>query len=141
MKNQNNISGRTIQIADKWLNCAINIIQAVNNSDGYIFSKSVKQLFEKEKVWVLLNNDYKDVKDEYGNTVYRYKSCIEDFDYSYKDDDGKIVKKTIREKRVCTYNPKLVRKKLMEIDKMVEKARNLKTYSAKKVNMENLENI
>lgn len=141
MKNQNNISGRTIQIADKGLNCARNIIQAVNNSDGYIFSKSVKQLFEKEKVWVLLNNDYKDVKDEYGNTVYRYKSCIEDFDYSYKDDDGKIVKKTIREKRVCTYNPKLVRKKLMEIDKMVEKARNLKTYSAKKVNMENLENI
>ena len=128
MKNQNNISGRTIQIADKGLNCARNIIQAVNNSDGYIFSKSVKQLFEK-------------VKDEYGNTVYRYKSCIEDFDYSYKDDDGKIVKKTIREKRVCTYNPKLVRKKLMEIDKMVEKARNLKTYSAKKVNMENLENI
>lgn len=132
MKNQNNISGRTIQIADKGLNCAKNIIQAVNNSDGYIFSKSVKQLSEKEKVWVLLNNDYKDVKDEYGNTVYRYKSCIEDFDYSYKDDDGKIVKKTIREKRVCTYNPKLARKKLMEIDKMVEKARNLKTYSAKK---------
>ena len=66
--------------------------------NSYIFSKSVKQLSEKEKVWVLLNNDYKDVKDEYGNTVYRYKSCIEDFDYSYKDDDGKIVKKTIREK-------------------------------------------
>ena len=132
MKNQNNISGKTIQIADKGLNCARNIIQAVNNSDGYIFSKSVKQLSEKEKVWVLLNNDYKDVKDEYGNTVYRYKACIEDFDYSYKDDDGKIVKKTIREKRVCTYNPKLARKKLMEIDKMVEKARNLKTYSAKK---------
>ena len=43
-----------------------------------IYSKSVKQLSEKEKVWVLLNNNYKDVKDEYGNTVYRYKSCIED---------------------------------------------------------------
>ena len=68
MKNQNNISGRTIQIADKGLNCAKNIIQAVNNSDGYIFSKSVKQLSEKEKVWVLLNNDYKDVKDEYGES-------------------------------------------------------------------------
>lgn len=132
MKNQNNIVGRTIQIADKGLNCARNIIQAVNNNDGYIFSKSVKQLPEKERVWVLLDNDYKDVKDEYGNTVYRYKSCIEDFDYSYKDDNGKIVKKTIREKRVCTYNLKLARKKLMEIDKMVEKARNLKAYSAKK---------
>ncbi len=132
MKNQNNIAGRTIQITDKGLNCARNIIQAVNNSDGYIFSKSVIQLPEKERVWVLLDNDYKDVKDEYGNTVYRYKSCIEDFDYSYKDDDGKIFKKTIREKRVCTYNPKLARKKLMEIDKMVEKARNIKTYSHKK---------
>ena len=40
MKNQNNIVGRTIQIADKGLNCARNIIQAVNNNDGYIFSKS-----------------------------------------------------------------------------------------------------
>lgn len=121
MKNQNNISGRTIQIADKGLNCARNIIQAVNNSDGYIFSKSVKQLPEKEKVWVLLDNDYKDVKDEYGNTVYRYKSCIEDFDYSYKDDDGKIIKKTIREKRVCTYNPKLARKNLWKSIRWLKK--------------------
>lgn len=132
MKNQNNIVGRTIQIADKGLNCARNIIQAVNSSDGYIFSKSVRQLSKKEQVWVLLENDYRDVKDAFGNTIYRYKSCIEDFDYSYKDDDGKTVKKTIREKRVCTYNPKLARKKLMEIDKMVEKARSLKAYSAKK---------
>lgn len=132
MKNQNNIVGRTIQIADKGLNCARNIIQAVNSSDGYIFSKSVRQLSKKEQVWVLLENGYRDVKDEYGHTIYRYKSCVEDFDYSYKDDDGKTVKKTIREKRVCTYNPKLARKKLMEIDKMVEKARSLKAYSAKK---------
>lgn len=132
MKNQNNIVGRTIQIADKGLNCARNIIQAVNGSDGYIFSKSVRQLSKKEQVWVLLENDYRDVKDSYGNTMYRYKSCVEDFDYSYKDDDGKTVKKTIREKRVCTYNPKLARKKLIEIDKMVEKARTLKAYSAKK---------
>lgn len=132
MKKQNNIEGRTIQIADKGLNCAKNIIQAVNNSDGYIFSKSVKQLPKKEQVWVLLENDYKDVKDECGNILYRCKSCIEDFEYSYKDDNGKIVKKKIREKRICTYNPKLARKKLMEIDKMVEKARKLKGYTAKK---------
>ena len=111
MKNQNNISGKTIQIADKGLNCARNIIQAVNNSDGYIFSKSVKQLSEKEKVWVLLNNDYKDVKDEYGNTVYRYKSCIEDFDYSYKDDDGKIVKKNNKRKKSLYLQSKTCKKK------------------------------
>lgn len=132
MKNQNNIKGRTIQIADKGLNCARNIIEAVNHGDGYIFSKSVKQLPKKEQVWVLLDQDYKDITDNQGNVLYRYKSCIDDFEYSYTGDDGKRVIKKIIEKRICTYNPKLARKKLMEIDKMVEKARSLKAYSAKK---------
>ena len=54
LKTRNSVSGRTIQIADKGLNCSENIFHAVKNGDGYIFSKSVKQLPEKEKTWVLL---------------------------------------------------------------------------------------
>ena len=49
LKTRNSVSGRTIQIADKGLNCSENIFHAVKNGDGYIFSKSVKQLPEKEK--------------------------------------------------------------------------------------------
>lgn len=133
LKNRNNIQGRTIQIADKGLNCAQNIIEAINNCDGYIFSKSVKQLPQKEKVWVTLDNDFNDVVNNNGELLYRYKSCIDEFEYSYFDKDTKtnIVKK-IKEKRVVTFNPKLQRKKLMEIDKMVEKARKMSTYQAKK---------
>lgn len=132
LKERNNISGRTIQIADKGLNCAQNIIEAVNNNDGYIFSKSVKQLNEKEKTWALLDEDFIDVKDKNGVLIYKYKYCIDDFKYEYKDENGKKITKMIKEKRMVTYNPKLARKKNYEIDKMVEKARILSGYAAKK---------
>lgn len=132
LKSQNNIKGRTIQIADKGLNCAKNIIDAVNNCDGYIFSKSVKQLPEKELKWVYIDKDFSDVYDKSGNLIYRYKSCIDKFEYNYKDDSGNTVKKIVMEKRVLTYNPKLAQKKLYEIDKMINKAKKLNMYQAKK---------
>ena len=59
LKSRNNIKGRTIQIADKGLNCAKNIIEAIDNGDGYLFSKSVKTLPEKERQWVLLDDGLK----------------------------------------------------------------------------------
>lgn len=132
LKRKNNINGRTIQIADKGLNCGRNIIEAVNGCDGYIFSKSVKTLSQKEKTWVFLENGYRDVYDSHGNIIYRYKSCIDDFQYFYTDEDGRKHTKTVREKRVCTFNPVLQRKKLREINKMVEKAKKMKACQAKK---------
>lgn len=132
LKGRNNINGRTIQIADKGLNCARNIIEAVNECDGYIFSKSVKMLSQKEKKWVFKEEEYQDICDSEGRVIYRYKSCIDDFEYSYTDENGRKFVKTVREKRVCTFNPKLQRKKLMEINRMVEKAKKLKASQAKK---------
>lgn len=38
---------------------------------------------------------------------YSYKSCIEEYEYSYTDDSGKTIKKEVKEKRVITFNPKL----------------------------------
>lgn len=132
LKDRNNIKGRTIQIADKGLNSARNIITAVNNRDGYIFSKSVKKLAKVEKTWVLLDNGYIDVKDEKGNILFKYKSCIEEYTYSYTDENGREYVKKIREKRVATFNPKLYKKKIFEINRMIEKARKLKASQAKK---------
>lgn len=133
LKNQNNITGRTIQIADKGLNCAQNIIEATSQCDGYIFSKSVKQLPQKEKVWVLLEDGYQDVYDEDGSLSYRYKSCVDVFDYSYFDPSkNTTIKKSLKEKRVITFNPKLQKKKLMEIDKMIEKAKKMQAAQAKR---------
>ena len=61
LKDRNQISGKTVQVADKGLNCAENIINALKNKDGYLFSKSVKQLPETEKAWVLLKDGYRKV--------------------------------------------------------------------------------
>ena len=132
MKKQCDISGKTIRVADKGLNCALNIEEAKRNGDGYLFSKSVKQLPETEIVWILLPNDYSEVKDDDGNVLYRYKSCIDEFPYDYTDDNGKKHKLKFKEKRLVTYNPSLAKKQIYEINKMVDKAKNLCFYKAKK---------
>lgn len=133
LKKRNAVSGRTIQIADKGLNCAENIYHAIKNGDGYIFSKSVKQLPETEKTWVLLPNDYIDVKNSNGDVIYRMKECIDDFEYKFTDPEtGKIKKYKITEKRIVTFNPKLAKKQIYEINKQVEKAKLLKASQAKK---------
>jgi len=131
LKTQNNISGKTIHVADKGLNCAQNIAFSKKNGDGYLFSKSVKGLSEKEKVWVLLDDGFKIVKDKTGSVLYRYKSCTCEFPYKVQH-GGKDVIVKITEKRLLTYNPSLATKKRYEINRMVEKAKSLTMSKAKK---------
>ena len=133
LKKRNSVSGRTIQIADKGLNCAENIFHALKNGDGYIFSKSVKQLSEIERTWVLLPNDYRDIKDANGDVLYRIKECVDEFEYKFKDTETEKIKKfKITEKRIVTFNPKLAKKQIYEINKEVEKAKLLKASQAKR---------
>ena len=139
MKQRHNVSGKTIQVADKGLNCARNIYSAVKEAnDGYIFSKSIhgKNLSEKEKKWVLLENDtnvFSNYTDERGNISFRLKSCIDSFDYSFKEIDpetGKesVTRFSVKEKRIVSYNPNLAKKQRLEIMKMVDKASKFSTY-------------
>lgn len=132
LKTRNSVSGRTIQIADKGLNCAENIFHAVKNGDGYIFSKSVKQLPEIEKTWVLLPDGYREVKNKKGEILYKIKECVDDFKYIIKESNGRQRTITLREKRVVTYNPQLAKKQRFEINREIEKARSLKASQAKK---------
>lgn len=131
IKDRDGQVGRTIHVADKGLNCAENIAFSKTNKDGYIFSKSVKQLPDKEKVWVLNSNGWRSVKDSDGNVLYKYKSCIDEFPYTVET-DGKKIKVNLKEKRLLTYNPSLAKKKLYEINRMVEKAKTLVLSKAKK---------
>jgi transposase len=131
LKRQNNITGRTIHVADKGLNCAENIAFSKKNGDGYLFSKTVKGLSEKEKVWVLLGEDFKEKKDKDGKTLYYYKSCIDKFPYDVEH-NGKKITVNLTEKRLLTYNPTLASKKRYEINRMVEKAKSLTLSQAKK---------
>lgn len=141
MKSRYKVSGKTVQVADKGLNCARNIYAAVKEAnDGYIFSKSIhgRNLSEKEKKWLLLENEqniWKDYRDKDGNLLYRLKSCVDSFSYQFKEVDpetGKDVVKTfsVKEKRIVSYNPALAKKQKAEIQKMADKAANYATYKA-----------
>ena len=134
MKNSCNSTGRTVQVADKGLNCARNIYAAVKEAnDGYIFSKSVhgRNLSKKEKQWVLLEDDsanrYTGHYDENGKLKYRIKSCTDTFRYSFKETDpdtGEIrtISFAVKEKRIVSFNPALAEKQKAEIMKEIQKA-------------------
>ena len=139
MKQRYNVSGKTIQVADKGLNCARNIYAAVKEADdGYIFSKSIhgRGLSEKEKQWVILENDanvFTNYTDKNGKLLYRLKSCVDTFTYSFKEIDPETGKETeisfsVKEKRIVSFNPELAKKQRTEIQKMVDKAANYTTY-------------
>lgn len=139
MKQRYKVSGKTVQVADKGLNCAKNIYSAaVEGSDGYIFSKSIRgtSLNRQEKEWLLLQNDenvFTDYTDKNGKVLFRLKTCIDTFEYSFKEPDPetgkqKIVKFSVKEKRVVSYNPALAQKQRAEIMKMAGKAAGFTTY-------------
>ena len=139
MKERYKVAGKTMQVADKGLNCARNIYAAVVEAqDGYIFSKSVhgKGLSEKEKQWLLLENDanvYTDYRDKSGKLLFRLKSSVDTFSYKFKETDPETgeEKETsfcVKEKRIVSYNPSLAQKQKAEIMKMVDKAANYTTY-------------
>lgn len=141
MKSRYQISGKTIQVADKGLNCARNIYAAVKEAnDGYIFSKSIhgRNLSEKEKIWVVLENDkniWKDYTDKDGKLLYRLKSCVDTFSYQFKETDPEtgeeiVTAFPVREKRIVSYNPALAKKQKTEILKMADKASSYTTYKA-----------
>ena len=139
MKQRYKVSGKTIQVADKGLNCARNIYAAVREAnDGYIFSKSIhgRNLSEKEKQWLLLENStnvFHDYKDESGNLKFRIKSCVDRFSYKFKETDPGTGRETetsfsVLEKRIVSYNPALAKKQQAQIMKMADKAANYNTY-------------
>lgn len=138
MKQRYKVVGKTIQVADKGLNCARNIYAAVKEAnDGYIFSKSIhgRNLSGQEKQWILLENEsnrYTNYVDKNGKVKFRIKSCVDNFEYSFTefDDSGKPIKTTftVTEKRVVSYNPYLADKQKREIKKQVDKVANYCKY-------------
>ena len=80
----------------------------------------MKQLPETEQIWVLLENDYRDVKNEKGELLYRIKECVDDFPYKYTDEQGREKIIRLQEKRVAVYNPQLAKKQKNEICRQIK---------------------
>lgn len=132
LKKQQKLKGRTIRVADKGLNCAENIHDAIRAKDGYIFSKSVLQLPEEEMNWAIEDKDFAEVFDRDGRVAYKMKSKLFQHKYDWKDENGRKHSLTVTEKRLVTFNPSLARKKIREINRQIEKAKGLAACQAKK---------
>lgn len=143
LKRSGNIAGRTIVVADKGLNCARNIHQAIKNNDGYIYSKSILQSSSMDKSWIFLDDDkhpesaYHRIYNSNKEVVFKIKSSIDTYTYKYdiKDENNKTIKTitfTSKEKRVVYFSKDLHDKKVYELNKIKSKLNDLILSKAKK---------
>ncbi len=131
MKSANHVRGKTIQVADKGLNCGQNIYDALVDGDGYIFSQSVKQLSAKEKAWVNLQNNYKETREN-NEVIFKIKSCIDEFLLYRNDENGKKVSYKAKQKRIVYWSKSLEAKHKLEINNEVEKLKSLTASGVKR---------
>ena len=111
-----------------------------NESEKPYIRKVIEEMKQRHSVsenkCVLLENDtnvFSNYTDERGNISFRLKSCIDSFDYSFKEinpETGKesVTRFSVKEKRIVSYNPNLAKKQRLEIMKMVDKASKFSTY-------------
>lgn len=130
MKETHNISGKTIQVADKGLNCGQNIFEAIKEGDGYIYSQSVRRLSDKEQQWILLDNGYTETKEK-DEVIFKVKECVDNFQYTFEY-EGKKYNYPFKQKRVVYWSKKLAEKQRLEITNLIQKATNLVLSKAKK---------
>lgn len=130
-KRQEIVINRTIRIADKGLNCAKNIFEALKEKDGYIFSKSIIQLSQKEKTWVDIEEQYEKIVEN-NVVIFKYKDCIDEFEYIISDTTNGPIKFKAKEKRVVYWSKRLADKKLKELNKMEAKINDLILSKAKR---------
>ena len=117
-------AGRTVRVADNAYDCAESIFRAVENGQGYMFSRPVRSLTREERERVLeKSSEWHKVKDRNGALVYLFRARTGTFPYTFVQKDGTLKTFTVEEKRILTWRPGLARRQRAEIDRLVEKAK------------------
>lgn len=112
--------GRIVVVADNGMNTQENKYLITEKGNGYIVSKSVKKSWTKIGPWALEDKDYNEIKNSSGEVVFKYKSRINEIELTYKNEDGKKSKKTIKEKEIVYWSKKHYEKELHQNKKFIE---------------------
>lgn len=112
--------GRIVVVADNGMNTQENKYLITEKGNGYIVSKSVKKSWTKIGPWALEDKDYTEIKNSSGEVVFKYKSRINEIELTYKNEDGKKSKKTIKEKEIVYWSKKHYEKELHQNKKFIE---------------------
>lgn len=123
MKNVCDVKGKTIRVADKGLNCTENIINAHISGDGYIYSKAIRS--NDDKTMILTPEGYEEMIDSNGEVIFKCKTWIDTFEYTYNNRTYKL-----KEKRMVIWSKKYAQKARYERNKAIYKVENTSSLNS-----------
>mgnify|MGYP002624042725 FL=1 len=104
---------RFIFVADRGLFSTPNILHLLDHNNGYIVSRSIKKNFSKDRDWILSDEGY-----AYLNEDFRYKSRT--VKYKAKDPDDPSRSRTIVEKQVVYWSRSFYEREKAEKKSFIE---------------------
>ena len=123
--------GRIVVVADNGMNTQENKYLIVEKGNGYIVSKSVKKSWRMMRLWALDNNNYTEIKNSFGEVVFKYKSRINEIELTYKNEDGTKSKKKVKEKEIIYWSKKHYEKEINQNKKFIEYLESCKEHPDK----------
>ena len=123
--------GRIVVVADNGMNTQENKYLIVEKGNGYIVSKSVKKSWRMMRPWALDNNNYTEIKNSFGEVVFKYKSRINEIELTYKNEDGTKSKKKVKEKEIIYWSKKHYEKEINQNKKFIEYLESCKEHPDK----------
>lgn len=112
--------GKVVVVADKGMTTGDNIWYTLSAGDGYVFSMSVRGSDKELKDYVLNDDDYEWLGDEYKRKSRLYPRTIQ-----VTSTTGKKLKKTVHEKQVIFYSEKYDKRAKAERAVVIAKAQDL----------------
>ncbi len=126
LKKADNITGKTIIVADKGLNSGDNMFEAIKNGDGYVVCQKVRGGSEDLIKWILDENDYEVTRDDNNEVAYKVKSEVDDYPVQITSPlNGQKTEIHLRQKRVLFYSKDYADKAKYERAKLIAKANDL----------------
>lgn len=118
--------GKAIVVADKGMSTGDNIWYTLSAGDGYVFSMSVRGSDRELKEYVLNDQGYEWLGEEYKRKSRRYPRTIQ-----ISTSSGKKLKKTVDEKQVVFYSQKYDRRAKADRADAIAKAQDLIAHPGK----------
>ncbi len=112
--------GKIVVVADNGMNTQENKYLITEQANGYIVSKSVKKSWTKLRDWALDDNEYIHIKNNFGETTFKYKSRINEIKLTYKNQDGTKSTKIIKEKEIIYWSKKHYDREVFQNQKFIE---------------------
>ena len=112
--------GKAVVVSDKGMNTAKNAYYLANSRGGYVFSQSVRGGTKELKTYVLKENGYEWISQDFKKKSRQFTRDVE-----FEDDDGNVIKAKIEEKQVIFYSRDYDKKAKADREAVIQKAKSL----------------